>query len=184
MRAWRASILGTGLAGCLVAGLAGCASPLAENGDAEATAAFSLPAANQPVPGKPVDNYVRLARLAKACWFVPPALMQSGYVFTAEAKPEQAGGAANIVIYDRTPDGERGLKVFAVSLLPVDGNTALGMKNYRVPEPFGAQMLKDVERWAQGETTCTTASAPWPAAAPDEPETVKPKKAKGKSRKV
>lgn len=109
------------------------------------------------VPGKPVEAYTRVARGLKGCWLAPtaPLGLDKGYVFAAEAAPEDKGGKAFIVIYERTPDGERGLKAFAVALEPDGENSKLGTENYRVPEPFGAQMLADVRRWAGGESGCT-----------------------------
>ena len=109
------------------------------------------------VPGRPVEAYTRIARGLKGCWLAPtaPLGLDKRYVFAAEADPQDKGGKAFIVIYERTPAGERGLKAFAVALEPDGDNSKLGSENYRVPEPFGAQMLGDVRRWAGGESGCT-----------------------------
>lgn len=145
-----------------IAVLPGCAGL---PGAPDQTSAFSIgPLEGRTAPGKPVDLYIRLARQAKACWFVPPALLQRGYVFTADVKPEDKGGAADIIIYERTPEGERGLRAFAVAFVPDGESTRIGSENYRIPEPFGAQMSSDVDRWAEGDMSCAQAT-PWSVSA-------------------
>lgn len=118
-------------------------------------------------PGKPVEAYTRIARGLKTCWLAPtaPLGLNKAYVFAAEAEPADKGGKAFIVIYERTPDGERGLKAFAVALEPDGENSKLGTENYRIAEPFGAQMLGDVRRWAAGEAGCAPMA---PGFAPEE----------------
>ena len=138
------------------------------------------------VPGRPVEAYTRIARGLKSCWLAPtaPLGLSKAYIFAAEAFPADAGGKAFIIIYERTPDGRRGLKAFAVALEPDGEDTKLGTENFRVPAPLGGQMLNDVRRWAGGEVGCTPMA---PSFAPDEPEnTLEPsskpaKKAKGTS---
>ncbi|MEZ5926679.1 MAG: hypothetical protein R3D57_20105 [Hyphomicrobiaceae bacterium] len=109
------------------------------------------------VPGSPVGAYTRIARGLKGCWLAPTAPLgyAKAYVFAAEAEPADRGGKAFIVIYERTPVGERGLKAFAVALEPDGENSKLGVENFRIAEPFGRQMLADVRRWAGGEAGCT-----------------------------
>jgi len=129
-----------------------------------------LPSFGHVVPGKPVDVYVRLARLSKACWFAPPAPLQVGYVFTAEVNPEGKGGGASIVIYEHNPgaihgaNAERGLKAFEVTLsqggLGGTESTVIATANSRIPEAFAGRMRSDVERWADGDTSCGS-TAPW-----------------------
>ena len=124
------------------------------------------------VEAKPVDVYVRVARLGKTCWFTPPAPLSQGFLFTADMSPETKGGAGSIVIYQRDAAlaakapaaGERGLRAFEVSLTPFGEGTSIGVENARIPEPFAAKMHKDIERWAAGETSCGEAMA-WPAQA-------------------
>ena len=120
----------------------------------------SLPSFGHVTPGKPVDLYVRIARLGNACWFTPPAPLQVGYVFTADVSPESRGGVASIVIYEhnkataRGATGERGLRAFAVTLSPSGENTSIGVENDRIPEAFAERMQRDIDRWAAGETSC------------------------------
>ena len=156
---------------CVLAlsGLTGC-TPGATTGSTATL--LALPSFGTTVPGKPVDVYVRLARLAKSCWFTPPAPLGRGYVFTADVSPEAQGGAGSILIFQRDAAlaalppaaGERGQKAFAVSLTPAGEGTAIGVENAKIPEPFAGRMRADVERWAAGETSCGEAM-PWPTQA-------------------
>ena len=145
--------------GCSTGDAAGSISPV-----------IALPIFGHTVPGKPVDLYVRIARLAKSCWFAPPAPLQQGYVFTADVSPENRGGAGNITIFQRNAatgrpvEGERGLKAYAIALTPSGEGTAIAVENTRIAEAFAARMGQDVERWAAGETSCGEAT-PWPTSA-------------------
>jgi hypothetical protein len=120
------------------------------------------------VPGKPVEAYTRIARGLKGCWLAPtaPLGLSKSYVFAAEAFPADRGGRAFIVIYERTPDGRRGLRAFAVALEPDGENSKLGIENARIPEPFGTQIMGDVRRWAGGEAGCVPMA---PGFEPEEP---------------
>jgi hypothetical protein len=135
-----------------VALLAGCSTPSSDLSEVSSILAPESPE----VPGKPVEAYTRIARGLKGCWLGPtaPLGIDKAYVFAAEVFPEDKGGKAFIVIYERTPEGTRGLKAFAVALEPDGENSKLGMENFRVSEPFGRQMLADVRRWAGGEAGC------------------------------
>ena len=179
-RAW--GRLTSGLVGAIVfGGLAGCSGG---DGPLATGSILALPSSALTVPGKPVDVYVKLARLAKSCWFTPPAPLQQGYVFTAEVSPEHQGGAASIAIFernataDRASEGERGLKAFAVALTPAGEGTTIGFDTGRLAAPLDRSMRHDIERWAGGETACGEAVA-WQttAAAGDAVPKVKPVKA-------
>jgi len=159
----RAPVLAGGMKG-LAAMLAVCAALAGCSTGGEPSQALVapvvLPGFSHAVPGKPVDLYVRIARLGKACWFTPPAPLQVGYVFTADVSPESKGGVASIVIYERNKaaargaTGERGLKAFEVTLSPSGEGTAIGVDNGRIPEAFADRMQRDINRWAAGETSC------------------------------
>jgi hypothetical protein len=162
------------LALTLAIGLAGCATgESAANTTATSSAPVmvlpSLPSLGLTAPGRPVDVYVKLARLAKACWLSDPAPLQQGYLFTADANPEARGGAVSIVIYEKNASlgikGDRGLVAYSISLTPSgDTATSISVENGRIADGFAKKMQADVERWAAGETDCNVASA-WPTAA-------------------
>ena len=166
----------------LLAVLPGCASGTPDAGLSDLSEVSSILAPESPeVPGKPVEAYTRIARGLKSCWLAPtaPLGLAKAYQFAAEAFPADKGGKAFIVIYERTPEGERGLKAFAVALEPDGDNSKLGVENYRVAEPFGGQMQGDVRRWAGGESGCTPMA---PDFAPVEPEAT-PEAAPAKAKK-
>ena len=79
--------------------LAGCSG--GPTGGSTGPLPFALPTFGATTPGKPVDVYVRLARLAKSCWMTAPAPLGRGFLFTADMSPETKGGAGSIVIYQR-----------------------------------------------------------------------------------
>lgn len=188
------SLLGIGpaTAAALAVLLAGCSSlgpgggaPAPEDSPSLAILPAALPVFGHTVPGKPSELYTKLGRLAKACWFAPPAPLQVGYVFSADVAPESKGGVASIVIYQHNDGGlhgasaERGLLAFEITLSPSGGKTVIATGNHRVPEAFAERMTQDVDRWADGETGCA-ASAAWTASAgvPDAAPTVSGKKVK------
>lgn len=158
-------------------GLSGCGS--APDGISEVGSLGFIGA--EPKEGSPASNYVRIARGAKACWFGASGPLNGTHLFTGEVKPASAGGSAAIVLYERAPDGRRGLRAFTVEMAGKGEGTALARANERVPEPLGSRMLADVDRWADGETGCEGAAAGW---APADPQAVPvedlPKKKPGK----
>jgi hypothetical protein len=109
----------------------------------------------------PVEAYTRVARGAKACWFGPGMPLSEGYIFSAVAQPPSKGGNAEIVIYRREGEGERGLRMFSAVFAPQGEATAFAAKNHRVPAPFGDKMVVDVARWAAGERGCDPISSDW-----------------------
>ncbi len=127
-----------------------------------------LPGFGIAAPGKPVEVYTMLARLAKTCWLSAPAPLQTGYLFTAEASPEGRGGAASIIIFEKNAapgvHGQRGLVAYSLSLSPSGEGTSIGVENGRIAEGFAAKLHADIERWAAGETGCNEA-ARWPTQA-------------------
>ncbi len=159
--------------GCV---LAGCASG---DGATQSTGAIALPVLpglGITAPGRPVDVYVKFARLAKSCWLSVPAPLQQGYLFTADASPEARGGAVSIVIFEKNSaagiKGDRGLVAYSISLTPSgDAATFVSVDNARIADGFAKKMQADIERWAAGETDCNAATA-WPtqAASGDAPE--------------
>jgi len=129
----------------------------------------TLPGFGISAPGRPVDVYVKLARLAKACWLSAPAPLQQGYLFTADASPEARGGAVSIVIFEKNAaagvKGDRGRVAYSMSLTPSgEASTTIAIDNGRIADGFAGKMQADVERWAAGETECNAARA-WPTQA-------------------
>ena len=159
----RAGGLAVALAACAL--LAGCAS-VAEAPAGVVSTPVAFPSFGHVTAGKPVDLYVKVARLGKACWFAPPAPLQVGYVFTADVAPESKGGMASIVIFEHNAgmihgaNAERGLKAWEATLSPYGEATSITVANARIPEAFAERMQSDIDRWAAGETSCGS-TAPW-----------------------
>lgn len=175
------SIRQLALAAATAAFVAGCAA----QSESE-VAAFTFFGEAQTAPGRPVDVYTRVARGLKSCWFSPDRPLHQGYLFAADVKPESKGGGATIVIYEETADGRRGLRAFAMSITPAagtEGESRYGMENTRIAEPNGAVLMKDVERWAEGETGCTAEAGQWQPIDPNAPE-LAPEAPAGKQKKA
>ncbi len=171
----------------LVCLLAGCAT----SGDDVASITLSFGGTR--VPGAPVEVYTRVARGAKACWFGAGQPLVTGYIFAADVRPADKGGAAEIAVYDTANDNRRGLKAFTVTIVQAgadglvpDANAAaqslIGTSNARIAEPFAQQMQSDALRWASGETNCA-ADGQWSPQAPAEPEPPAKAPAKAKAKK-
>ena len=150
----------------LSAGIGGCSGE--QSTGSLSLAVLPLPGFGITAPGKPVDVYTRLARLAKLCWMSPPAPLTLGYLFTAEVAPESRGGSGSIVIFEKNTSlgikGDRGLVAYSMSLTASGDATTIGVQNGRISEGFANKMRSDVERWAAGETGCNEAT-PWPTQA-------------------
>lgn len=171
-----AAIAGMGLAALLQSG---CAAQTDSD-----VAAFTFFGSPRTAPGRPVDVYTRVARGLKACWFTPGQPLYEGYLFAADVKPESKGGGATILIYEETLDKRRGLRAFAMSITPAVGSAGksqFGMENSRIAEPTGARLVTDVQRWAEGETSCTPEAGQWQPADPSLPEEL-PAKPAGKKK--
>ena len=137
-------------------------------------------------PGTTAEVYARIAQAARACWFGPDGALKDSYIFHAELEPPSRGEAAEISVHelDKSGSSRWGRKVFYVSLLPADGQTAITVENVSFPVPVSAPMRADVFQWSQGGAGCTTKQAPGlpqPASAAQTPATPA-QTAKGKTR--
>ncbi|MEZ5775321.1 MAG: hypothetical protein R3D33_11650 [Hyphomicrobiaceae bacterium] len=147
--------------------LAGCAdAPVPGGGPAEVSSFLPLAAGAGTVRGSTADVYIQIARGAKGCWFGFEGPLRGTHVYAADLEPADKGGRASIVIYEATPEGQRGLKAFAVDIEPRGGEgseSAVSRQNLRVPEPLGSSMVADVDRWMTGESGCRPVEAGWEA---------------------
>lgn len=108
------------------------------------------------LPGvSPAQAYTTVARQIRACWFNPTDPVLTRHVFRAEAG---AGGPqvpeTNVVIYDRTPDGKRGLKAYSVAFEKRGKGTVVNTANHRLPYALGQKLTADVGYWIQGGANC------------------------------
>jgi hypothetical protein len=179
-RSWRV-IMALALSGCVTAGVAGCAV----DGDSVGTIALAIGGTR--APGSPVDVYTRVARGAKACWFGEGKPLATGYVFAADVRPEEKGGAAEITIFEAAPENKRGLRAFTVTIVKSKDGTAdqsmVGPANARLPEAVGDRMRDDTLRWASGESSCAAADGVWSPQPEAEPAAPAKPAAKSKLKK-
>lgn len=108
------------------------------------------------LPGvSPAQAYTMVARQIKACWFNPTDPVLTSHVFRAEAGAGSAQAAqTNVVIYDRTPDGKRGLKAYSVAFEQRGKGTVVNTANHRLAYALGQKLTADVGYWIQGGANC------------------------------
>lgn len=126
------------------------------------------------VPGSPTDIYALVARGALRCWLGPDGPLHATHVFEADAQPPSEGGVAHIVIHERDPtmSDQRGVQAFKVSFDIAPGGTRVGTTPIKMPEQIAPLMVRDVQAWARGETSCQAiAVAPQQPAASATPAT-------------
>ncbi len=160
-----------GIAGVVIgATLAGCVSGISAEKDeleaaktAQPAVSFpdlsSIPDLATPVPrirGTPTQIYTRIARGAVTCWFGAHGSLKATHVYSAVAKPPSQGGQARILIHkkDTSLRDKRGMRAYAIDIVP-DGKTAkLEIQNAQMGEPRGTNMANDARRWAAGQEGC------------------------------
>ncbi|MGE3626323.1 MAG: hypothetical protein AB7G34_08115 [Hyphomicrobiales bacterium] len=137
--------------------LAGCGgAPSAGSGGAVSQGPTTI------VPDRlPIDLYTDIARNVNACWMNAARPVFTNHESRADAPATGVDrGSAKLAIYERTPDGQRGLKVFSISFEPRGRGTVINSENLKLPYPLGQKLMSDVGYWAQGGQGCDAASAP------------------------
>lgn len=119
----------------------------------------------------PIEVYARIARGALKCWFGAEGSLKKTHVFHAKVDPPSAGGAAEIAVHTRDSDsgkaGHAALRAYRVDITTAAGGSHIEAQNVRFPEAQGADMNRDVSRWAAGGEGCSVlGTGGWAAAAP------------------
>jgi hypothetical protein len=110
----------------------------------------------------PALAYTMVARQIKACWFKPADPVLPNHVFRAEVPPSGAPDPkTTIVIYDRTPEGKRGLKAYSIEFESRSNGTTVTTANHKLPYALAQKLTADVGHWIQGGANC---DGPAPAA--------------------
>ena len=156
-------------------------SPISDVSNGAVTSPFSklslpeLGSAAPAVTGSPTEVYTRIARGVLTCWFGAHGPLKASHIYHAEANPPSKGGQARIVIHklDSQRRDKRGVRAFAVDIVPDGSSAKLEIHKAKIAEPQGSEMARDVRRWAGGEEGCVAE----PLAAGWEPK-AKLKKAK------
>lgn len=140
-----------------------CGALLAGCGGVTATAPQSHGQTSVLTGTAPAQAYALVARQIKACWFNPTNPVLTRHIFRADAP---AGGGAtsqtNVVIYDKTPDGKRGLKTYSVLFEKRNKDTVVKTQNHKLPYALAQKLSADVGFWIQGGANC---DGPVPVAA-------------------
>lgn len=153
--------------------LVGCASDISAEKDAleaaqtdqssfsfpDLTSTVSLPdlgGARPRIRGTPTQIYTRIARGAVTCWFGAHGTLKTTHVYSAVAKPPSKGGQARILIHkkDDSLRDKRGMRAFAIDIIPEGETAKLEIQNAEMGEPRGTNMAKDAHRWAAGIEGC------------------------------
>lgn len=107
----------------------------------------------------PVQLYTDLARLVNTCWLNPARPVLPNHESRADAPAGAAAGAVHLGIWEKLPDGKRGLKAFSISFEPRGKGTVINAENHKLPYPVGQKLVADVGYWAQGGQGCDAAPA-------------------------
>ena len=185
---WRC-IKFVGIVMCAVAH-GGCASDVTPGSDALEAAQTALPTLTLPelgtsppaIRGSPTEVYTRIARGAVTCWFGAHGPLKGTHVYHAVANPPSKGGQARILIHklDASRKDKRGVRAYAVDIVPEGKTARLEIQNAKMEEPRGSEMAQDARRWASGQEGCVAkpVAAGWDTQAPA--KATKKRKAKRK----
>lgn len=114
---------------------------------------------------KPAQAYAAVARQIRRCWFDPTDPVLPGHVFRAEVPPAGAPDPrTRVVIRERTPEGEDGLRAYSIRFERSRGDTRVTTENHRLDYALAQALSADVGYWVQGGAGC---DGPESAAAPD-----------------
>jgi hypothetical protein len=106
-----------------------------------------------------VTTYQRVASGILKCWFGAGGPLRKTHVFSAETAPPSAGGAAELVLYQRDAmpgqASPRGVRAFRVTFTPVsDAKTRVDMEAMKVAADLAAAMETDVLAYAFEKESC------------------------------
>lgn len=116
-----------------------------------ATAAYAPNATQWSDP--PITVYTQLAQQIHACWFTPGAPKLTNHGFHAEVAPDDAS-TAKIIIYQKDPNGKRGLQVFRISIDGALTGSTVTAENRRLEKSLETSFRTDLARWSKGNRDC------------------------------
>lgn len=103
---------------------------------------------------RPVVVYTQLAQQIRSCWLKPGASKLPGHGFHAEVgagDPDQA----KIVLYEKAPDGKRGLQAFRLLIDGRFSGAIVKAENHKLDKKLDQTFKTDLVRWAQGNRECS-----------------------------
>ncbi len=103
--------------------------------------------------GGPVDVYTQLAQEIRACWFTPGKSKLTNHGFYADVLPDDKDNA-KIIIYEKDPEGRRGVQAFRIDISGSAGGSTVKSENRRLDKALDLAFKSDLARWSKGEQGC------------------------------
>lgn len=102
--------------------------------------------------GAPVAVYTQLAQQIRACWLAPATTKLPKHGFHAEVSPDSSN--AKVVIYEKDPQGKRGVQAFRINISGGSSGSTVQSENRRLDKALDVAFKSDLARWSKGEQGC------------------------------
>lgn len=102
--------------------------------------------------GAPVAVYTQLAQQIRACWLAPRTTKLTNHGFHAEVSPDSSN--AKIVIFEKDPQGKRGVQAFRINISGGSSSSTVQSENRRLDKAMDTAFKSDLARWAKGDQGC------------------------------
>lgn len=103
--------------------------------------------------GGPIDVYTQLAQQIRACWFTPGKSKLTNHGFHAEVPPNDNDNA-KIIIYEKDPEGKRGVQAFRINITGNSSGSTVQSENRRLDKALDTAFKSDLVRWSKGDQSC------------------------------
>lgn len=103
--------------------------------------------------GAPVAVYTQLAQQIRACWLAPATTKLPNHGFHADVSPNDANNA-RIIIYEKDPQGKRGVQAFRINISAGGGGSTVQSENRRLDKTLDGAFKADLARWSKGDQSC------------------------------
>jgi hypothetical protein len=102
--------------------------------------------------GAPVAVYTQLAQQIRACWLAPATTKLTKHGFHAEVAPDSSN--AKIIIFEKDPEGKRGVQAFRINITGGGGGSTVQSENRRLDKAMDVAFKADMARWSKGDQGC------------------------------
>jgi hypothetical protein len=103
--------------------------------------------------GGPIAVYTQLAQQIRLCWLMPGKTKLTNHGCHAEVSPDD-GNAAKIVIFEKDPEGKRGVQAFRINISGGSSGSTVQSENRRLDKDMEAAFKADLVRWSKGDQSC------------------------------